>query len=225
MDGLVSSAELDGAKPYSPGLLRVYDAWVLGFNNSRVWRCDTSHLLEQYQRLASDSHLDIGPGTGWFLQRVYQARPAVVELVDLNPHPLAMAASRLRQNGIHARTHQSSVLRPLPVDRTFDSVAASLLMHCVPGGWDEKGVAFQHIADVTTDVGVFFGSTVLAEPTTALSRAVGHFFRSRGAFHHAADDEAGLRRALEAAWTDVQLRRVGQVALWTARGPRRHPSV
>ncbi|MGY2031315.1 class I SAM-dependent methyltransferase [Nocardia gipuzkoensis] len=218
----VSRAELDGAAPYSPTLLRVYDRWVLGANNSRVWRCDTSHLLEQYDRSLSGDHLDIGPGTGWFLAhaRFDVATPAV-ELLDLNPAPLAMTSQRLRERGIIARTHHGSVLSSLPVGRQFTSVAANLLMHCVPGGWDTKGIAFEHIAEATTDDGVFFGATVLIEPTTPLSRTAGAYFRRQGAFHNAADDEPGLRRALEASWGVVQLHRIGQIALWTAREPRR----
>ncbi|MGX1779243.1 class I SAM-dependent methyltransferase [Nocardia brasiliensis] len=221
----VSRAEQAGAAPYSPLLLKIYDQWVLGFNNPRVWRCDTSHLLEQYDRTVSGRHLDIGPGTGWFLAHArFDVAAPEIDLVDLNPAPLAMAAERLRRRGITARTHQGSVLSPLPVDHQFASVAASLLMHCVPGGWDTKGIAFQHIAAVTADDGVFFGSTVLSSPETVLSRLVGGAFRLQGGFDNAADDEPGLRRALEAAWGTVQLHRVGQMALWTAREPRRNPA-
>ncbi|WP_327096024.1 class I SAM-dependent methyltransferase [Nocardia vinacea] len=170
----------------------------------------------------SGNHLDIGPGTGWLLAHArFDVATPDVELLDLNPPPLAVTSKRLRERGIIARTHHGSVLSPLPVGRQFTSIAASLLMHCVPGGWDIKGVAFEHIAACTTDDGVFFGSTVLAEPATLLSRAVGAFFRRQGAFHNAGDDESGLRRALEASWGVVQLHRIGQIALWTAREPRR----
>lgn len=221
----VSRAEQAGAAPYSPLLLRIYDRWVLGFNNPRVWRCDTSHLLEQYDVSASAHHLDIGPGTGWFLAHTrFDVATPEVDLIDLNPAPLAMTVERLRKRGIKARDHRGSVLNPLPVDHQFTSVAASLLMHCVPGGWDTKGVAFKHIAAATTDDGVFFGSTVLTSPETFLSRAVAGAFRLQGGFHNAADDEPGLRRALEAAWGVVQLHRIGQMALWTAREPRRDPA-
>ncbi|MGW5569758.1 class I SAM-dependent methyltransferase [Nocardia thailandica] len=221
MDSQVTSAELAGAAPYSPQLLRIYDRWVLGFNNSRVWRCPTSHVLDLYDRNVAASHLDIGPGTGWLLAHANLPPGTEVDLVDLNPHPLQMCGQRLRERGVPTRAHEGSVLHPLPVQRRFDSVAASLLMHCVPGGWDTKGDAFAHIADVTNDQGVFFGATVLNEPSTFLSRRVAEFFRRRGAFNNIDDDAAGLRQALERSWSKVSVRVVGQTALWEARLPRR----
>ncbi|WP_135235326.1 class I SAM-dependent methyltransferase [Nocardia sp. CS682] len=215
--------ELDGAAPYTPGLLRVYDRIVLGINNKVVWRCETTHLLDQYSRLSSAVHLDIGPGTGDLLERapLGAARTPVVELVDLSVHALEEASRRLRKRGIEARAHYGSVLGELPVNQRFRSVAASLLMHCLPGTWSEKGRAFQRVADVTSADGVFFGATVLAEPSTPLSRAVDGYFRAHKAFDNARDDLDGLRYALDRAWSDVSVTRVGQTALWTARGPRR----
>ncbi|MFI7524493.1 SAM-dependent methyltransferase [Nocardia salmonicida] len=225
MDDQITAAEAAGAAVYTPGFLRFYDLAVLGFNNFFVWRCPTPNLLQQYNNNVTGNHLDIGPGTGYMLARArFPTTDSVtVALIDLNPSPLQAASAVLRARGIEPTTHEGSVLRPLPLSRQVTSAAASLLMHCVPGSWAEKGVAFQHIANVVTDDGVFFGSTVLESPSTVVSRAVGSFFRSRGAFHNGADDEPGLRRALEAAWSEVTVSRVGQLALWTARGPKRTP--
>ncbi|WP_378733339.1 class I SAM-dependent methyltransferase [Nocardia brasiliensis] len=222
---MISKDELDGAHTYSPALLRAYDLWVLGLNNSVVWRCPTRKLLDLYNRNVSDAHLDIGPGTGWFLRHakfpLHQCPD--VALVDLNEHALSMSRRRLRQRGIDASVHVGSVLHPLPVHRRYTSVAASLVMHCVPEGWDTKGVAFRHIADVTTDCGVFFGATVLnvGVPHTWLSRATGRFFNRHHAFHNTGDDLQGLGDALDATFADIDLTVIGSVAVWTARGPRR----
>ncbi|MGW6728773.1 class I SAM-dependent methyltransferase [Nocardia sp. NPDC055029] len=225
MDGQITRAEIDGAAVYTPAFLRVYDPFVLGINNTFVWRCPTTNLLAQYNANISGVHLDIGPGSGWLLGRTkFPTAQPVVELLDLNPAPLQASATILRGRGIEPTTHEGSVLRPLPTTRRFSSVAASLLMHCVPGSWAEKGIAFQHVADVSADDGVFFGSTVLSSPTTLLSRATGAFFRRNSAFHNQSDDELGLRSALEAAWSEVTVSQIGQVALWIARGPIRYPA-
>ncbi|WP_331761177.1 class I SAM-dependent methyltransferase (plasmid) [Nocardia sp. NBC_01377] len=223
MDEQFSSGELDGSRPYSPALLRIYDPWVLGLNNHLVWRCATTNIRDQYNQHVAGDHLDIGPGTGFFLQRAsYPVDVPSIMLMDLSEHPLAMTTSRLRARGITAEAVRGSVLRPFPIPegRRFRSVAASLLMHCVPGAWDSKGRAFAHVAAVTAPEGRFFGSTVLASPSTRLSRAVGGFFNERGAFHNADDDVEGLRHALDTAWSEVEVQVIGQVALWCARGPR-----
>ncbi|MBF6329067.1 class I SAM-dependent methyltransferase [Nocardia transvalensis] len=220
----ISKDEFDGARAYSPLLLRAYDICVLGFNNSFVWRCPTRNLRRLYDGNVSADHLDIGPGTGWHLRHAcYPVAHPKVTLADLNPHPLDMASRRLRRRGIEAVTRVGSVLHPLPVDRRYTSVATSLLMHCVPGGWDSKGVAFRHIADATADDGVFFGATILAHgvPHTRLSRAVQASFNDRGVFHNRDDDLDGLIAALERSFGTVQVDTVGSVALWTARTPKR----
>ncbi|MFD6157938.1 class I SAM-dependent methyltransferase [Nocardia sp. NPDC060256] len=220
----ISQAELDGARPYSPMMLRVYDLYVLGFNNRFVWRCPTKNLRRLYDGNISGDHLDIGPGTGWQLSHAkYPVAHPKVTLVDLNQHPMAMTAHRLRKRGIEPVSHVGSVLQPLPVDRRYASVAASLLMHCVPGNWDSKGIAFRHIADATTDDGVFFGATALSHgvPSTALSRATSRNFQRRNGFHNQDDDLTGLVDALERAFAAVEVNTIGSFALWTARGPRR----
>ncbi|AHH17436.1 hypothetical protein NONO_c26440 [Nocardia nova SH22a] len=215
--------ELAGARPYTRAMLATYDLWVLGFNNHLVWRCPTRHLLRLYDNV-SDRHLDIGPGSGWHLRHARFPSPkSVVALVDLNEAPLAVTAGHLRRRGIETSTHIGSVLDELPVDRRFRSAATNLLMHCVPGGWQDKGVAFRHIANAMTDDGVYFGSTVLSlgVPHTRLSRITERQFQRLRAFHNQEDDPDGLRTALGQAFGTVDVRTIGSMALWTARDPLR----
>ncbi|RDI63203.1 class I SAM-dependent methyltransferase [Nocardia pseudobrasiliensis] len=220
----IDRAERDGAAPYSPRTLAIYDFRVLWFNLRFVWRCAAKHVLALYDREVSADHLDIGPGTGWFLCRAtYPTALPRVTLIDLNPNSLATASGRLRQRGIASRTLEGSVLQPLPVDgHRFGSVSATHLMHCVPGGWDTKGEAFRHIAAATAEDGVFFGATVLASgvPHTALSRYEMRRYQTLGAFHNEHDDLDGLVAALERAFESVEVRTRGSMALWTARRPR-----
>ena len=57
-----------GHAVYTPAVLAVYDLWVLGLSNRWIWKCPTARLLELYNRHASDHHLDVGVGTGFFSQ-------------------------------------------------------------------------------------------------------------------------------------------------------------
>ncbi|MGH3803100.1 MAG: hypothetical protein ACRDTD_23825, partial [Pseudonocardiaceae bacterium] len=94
----------------------------------------------------------------------------------------------------------------------------------VPGSWAEKGVAFKHIAAITADDGVFFGSTILAQgvrqnlAAKALTALYNGPIRS---FHNSTDDLAGLEATLGEAFEDVTVDVVGTVAVWSARTPRR----
>lgn len=220
----VSQAEREGAA-YSSRYLVIYDLRVLKLNCRFVWRCSTRHTLALYNRHMSADHLDIGTGTGWHLcHATYPVEHPRVTLVDLNRPSLDATSRRLRGRGIDAETRVGTVLQSLPVERRrFGSVSSTYLMHCVPGGWDDKGKAFQHIADVMADNGVFFGATVLDSgvPHTPLSRVELGRLRARGMFHNQSDDLPGLVGALERAFGSVDVGTRGSVALWTARRPRR----
>lgn len=224
----VHQAELDGAAVYSPAMLAVYDLYVLRLSNALAWRCSRERLLAHYDAHVSRRHLDIGPGSGWYLRhaRFPTDRPEVT-LMDLNPTPMRTATRRLAERGITPRSHVGSILQPIaPSLGRFDSVAASFVFHCVPGTWSEKGRAFEHIAAALDDGGVFFGSTILnvGVPRNVAARALTRLYNRRlHVFHNESDDLPGLRAAIERAFDDVTVDVVGMVAIFSARRPRRGP--
>ncbi|EKT79085.1 putative methyltransferase [Rhodococcus opacus M213] len=222
----VTQAEKAGAAPYSRALLSVYDTVVLRWSNTLVWRCPSERLLAHYNSHVGGRHLDIGPGSGWYLRRaIYPTLNPMVVLLDLNPNTLQITTARLADRGITAATHTGSILGRLPADiGVFDSVAANFVLHCVPGTWVEKGRAFGHIAQVMTEDGVFFGSTILDTGVhhTPLSRALNSLYNGPiKLFHNRGDDLDGLHTALAAAFGEVEITIVGSVAVFAARLPRR----
>ena len=54
---------------YTPTRLASYDLFILGFSCRFVCRCTKRHFLALYDRYASARHLDVGVGTGYFLDR------------------------------------------------------------------------------------------------------------------------------------------------------------
>src|SRR5262244_13795 len=87
-----------GAAAYTPLTLALYDLAVLRFSNSFVWRCPTHVLLDFYHQHISDKHLDIGVGTGYFLDKCrFPSTAPRIALLDLNPNSLAKSAKRLRR--------------------------------------------------------------------------------------------------------------------------------
>ena len=56
-----------GQAIYNPATLALYDIVVLGISNRLIWRCPTRHILQLYNQHATDNHLDVGVGTGWYL--------------------------------------------------------------------------------------------------------------------------------------------------------------
>lgn len=57
------------ADSYQGPMLAAYDWVVLGLVSRLVWRCPRRTMPAHYNRQVGGSHLDIGPGTGWFLDK------------------------------------------------------------------------------------------------------------------------------------------------------------
>jgi hypothetical protein len=211
-----------GAGVYSKPVLRIYDFLVVRLCNSLAWRCPSPLMLVQYNRLTGRRHLDVGPGTGWYLEKARLPEGAHVWLMDLNSNSLESASSGLE--GIPHNRLVSNVLDPLPEEvGPFDSIAVNYLFHCVPGSWDEKGAAFGHLADGMVDDGALFGATILGSGVehNLGGRALMSLYNRLGIFHNRRDDAAGLWSSLEAAFREVDVDVVGTVAVFSARGPRR----
>ena len=85
-----------GQAVYSKSMLAIYDLFVLGFSNRVVWRCPSQRILALYDRYITANHLDVGVGTGYFLDRCRfpNDRPRLA-LMDLNANCLDAAGKRL----------------------------------------------------------------------------------------------------------------------------------
>ena len=128
-----------GQAIYSRRFLALYDGLVYGFNSPVLWRCCKSRMVALYDDHVSARHLDVGVGSGGLLDacRFPVAAPEVT-LMDMNPNSLAVTAARLGR--YLPRTVQGNALEPWPVEAaSFDSVALSHLVHCLPGTIPEKG--------------------------------------------------------------------------------------
>ncbi len=153
-----------GQAVYTPLTLAAYDWFVLGFSNRLLWRCPTRHLRDLYARNVGAAHLDIGVGTGYFLDHApWPVAKPKITLVDLNPHSLQAAAKRIAR--YQPETITANCLEPLPVEGPFDSVGLCYLLHCLPGTIAEKAIVFDRVAPVLAENGVVFGATILQGDT------------------------------------------------------------
>lgn len=209
-----------GQSDYTRLLLSVYDPFVLGFVSWFVWRCGTSRLVEGYQKHIHGRHLDVGPGTGYFLEQSVLSGGSHVTILDPNKNVLDHVSRRLRRLDITAV--EADVLKPLPLEGPFDSAALHLVIHCLPGPLSRKAAAVANVAAVLAPTGVLFGASVLGTSArhTWLARRVLHAFNRRGAFDNLEDTEEGLREILGKSFERVALETVGSIAIFTATNPR-----
>jgi SAM-dependent methyltransferase len=209
-----------GQADYSRLLLDVYDPIVLGFVSWFVWHCPIEPVLDGYRQHARDNHLDIGPGTGYFIDKSGLPHGSRVTIVDPNRNVLRHATRKLRRLDVTAV--QADVLKPLPVQGPFDSAALNLVLHCLPGPMSRKATAVANVAATLAPDGVLFGATVLGRSGdhSWLARRVLSAFNWRGAFDNLDDTEEGIREILAASFEEVVLETVGSAAIFSARGPR-----
>ena len=214
-----------GQSEYSRPLLKLYDPLVLGPIARFVWRCPATRLVERYRQRIRSRHLDVGPGTGYFLERSGLPDGSPVTILDPNPNVLRHVSQRLGQLDITAV--EADVLKPLPVSGPFDSAALHLVIHCLPGPLPRKAAAVANVAAVLAPDGVLFGASVLGTSGrhTWAARRMLDAFNRQGGFDNLNDTEEGLGEILAASFEHVELETVGSVAIFAATHPRADASL
>ena len=215
-----------------PLVLRGYDLVVANAVSPLLWRCPASTHKVQYKRLVRGQHLEIGPGSGYYLIESGAATLARrLTLVDLAEEPLAFAQKKLREAGARdCAAFARDILEPLdlPGDEPFDSCGLNHVLHCVPGPMASKlDRALENLTPYLADDAAVFGSTVLQgsdKGHTAASRAFLRFLNDRHIFYNDHDSIDSMHTILNDHFKHVSLRRVGAEAVFEASIPmKRQP--
>ena len=218
MDATAEQVEA-GHAFYTRRSLTMYDPAILGFFSRVAWKCPASRVLEHYDRHVTANHLDVGVGSGYFLDhcRFPDERPRL-GLMDVNEACLEMTMCRVSR--YRPEVYRANVLAPIAFEaRPFDSLALNYLLHCLPGALDTKGAVFENLAPLVSPGGVVFGATLLhgGVHRNRLARHVMKRNNARGIFSNAGDDVDGLRLMLETHLVDAVIEIVGCVALFSGR--------
>lgn len=204
---------------YTKRTLAAYDFVVLGISNRFVWKCPTQRLEDHYNRHIRGNHLDVGAGTGYFLDRCRFPSPTPrIALMDANSDVLEFASRRIAR--YKPETYRRNVLEPISIDAArFDSVGLNYLLHCVPGSIRSKSVAFDCLKPLMNPNGVLFGATLLQGGVTRswFAKRLMAFYNHKGIFANQQDDLVGLSRALNQRFRDVSVEIIGCAALFSGR--------
>ena len=216
----VTSEQVEaGQAAYTRRELATYDFIVLRVSNRFLWKCPTQRLMLHYNKHITANHLDVGVGTGYFLDRCQFPSPTPrVALMDLNPDSLEVASHRIAR--YKPETYRRNVLESISLDSAkFDSVGINYLLHCLPGTIDSKSAVFDHLRALMNPNGVIFGSTRL-QGGVRRNRFAKHqmdVYNKRGTFSNQCDDLEGLKRVLAQRLGDVSVEVVGCAALFAGR--------
>ena len=208
-----------GQAVYTKPILAIYDFVVLGIHARLLWKCSCQRIVEHYNSHVTANHLDVGVGTGYFLDHCRFPSPAPrVALMDLNRNPLDFASRRIAR--YKPETYMRNVLEPISIDGgKFDSVGVNYLLHCLPGSIESKSAAFDHLKTLMNPDAILFGSTLLQGGVTRnwLAKRQMDRYNKKGIFSNANDDVDGLTRALGQRFRSVSVEIVGCAALFSGR--------
>jgi len=142
---------------------RLYDTGLYRFVTGSIWRCPTDRLLDGYADNVTHNHLEVGVGSGYFLDRTLCADAMRrLVLVDLNRRCLAKSAARLKL--YDPDTLQHDIRQPLPGNLPgFASVGMNYVLHCIPGSFAGNHRIFRNVHSALEEGGVFFGATLLPQ--------------------------------------------------------------
>ncbi|KAG7038158.1 methyltransferase domain-containing protein [Colletotrichum scovillei] len=221
------SASTLGNAVYFPLFLRwLYDTLVLGFYCPLAWGCPGDVLSGHYSKHVSSlvkpnaRLLDIGVGTGYFMQSAPLPTGSTIVLVDINQNPLAEAQHRIQlaHPDVLVDTVQADVFvlgdrhtSQLPSslhlgsNGQFDVISCMLLLHCLPGTSKRKGEAMAGLGRLLKPDGVLVGATVLGGGVkhNAFGRFLMFWHNLLGVFHNNKDYAADIVEPLKSGFKYV----------------------
>ncbi len=204
---------------YTKAFLAVYDWLALGLHCRLIWQCPPIHVLELYNQHISGNHLDIGVGTGYFLDKcMFPIEHPRLVLFDINPNSLAAAQRRLER--YRPQAYRGDILEPLRINAPgFDSIGLSHLLHCLPGTMDTKGAVFQNIVPLLNPGGVVFGTTFLYEgiKRSPFANCMFWWTNRLGFMTNKQDSLEGLAENLDGYFSESHIELRGCAALFWAR--------
>ena len=207
----------DGQKTYTKKSLFFYNFRVLFFNNTFVWRCSTKNLLDQFRRYTSCNHLDIGVGTGFYLEKV-KDKLVDVDLMDLNNNCLNQVSYVLKDKTPNA--YKIDILKDIEekfYDK-YDSVSFNYLIHCLPDN-NNKDLVFKNVSRMLKPNGVAFGATVVNDYKNKLAVKVSKKYNRIGKFDNEKDTYSKINEYLKSYFKDYKITQIGSVCLFSMKRP------
>ena len=205
---------------YTRRSLAVYDLAILGYFSRLAWRCPAGAIVDHYDAHVSANHLDVGVGTGYFLDhcRFPGDVPPRLALLDVSSACLDAASRRVAR--FRPERIEASILEPITYrDEPFDSIGLNYVLHCLPGDMAAKAVAFDHLSALANPGATVFGATLLHEGVHRnwFARQVMARNNRHGIFTNTHDSLDALRAELERRLSEVSIDVIGCVAVFAGR--------
>lgn len=195
--------------------LFAYDYLVNDLNCNLVWQCEKNNIVQNYVSNITGNHIEIGPGTGYFLQN---EQFNTLQLIDINNDILVNSGQNLKKNSIEIQSHCHNIFSyTLTHLKPADSIGLSYVLHCVPGKIEDN--VKNLINNIHFDKYILFGASVIKDPEERNMFAEIELFwlNKLGIFNNHGDTYKGLQKYLQESGFEYNLRLEGYVAIFHIR--------
>ena len=195
--------------------LHYYDRFVNQFNCKYVWKCSPDKIFNIYNQNCSKYHLEIGPGTGYFLKNSnLNSTIHELTLIDINDQILDYSMKNLKSeySNINALNYNLFTDK-IPDHIKFDSVGINYVLHCIPGDLQKKiDTLIHNLGDNNYKL---FASTVICDPLhiSIIAEYELMLLNSLGIFNNNNDTYQELQEYLENNKFKYNLHKEGYVAI------------
>ena len=188
-----------------------YDYLVNDLNCSFVWKCSQRNILHNYRNI-SDNHIEIGPGTGYFLKnKTFDT----LQLLDINNDILTNASLNLKGNCSQIKSFQHDIFTSsLPQLSKCNSIGLTYVLHCLPGKIENNlDNLIRHIPYKNYNL---YGASVIRDPVEKNSLAEMELFwlNKIGVFNNSNDTYSSLEKYFKKNNFQYDLKLEGYVAIF-----------
>ena len=144
------------------------------------------NIFNQYNKYLGRNHLEIGPGSGYFLKNKNINN---LTLIDINQDILNYSYNNLISNNYEIKIKNHNIFnQELKLNSEFDSVGLNYVLHCIPGRIENNIDSIINNLKNKNDY-ILFGSSVLNDVNlqTRLSKLELIYLNKNKVFHNTND--------------------------------------
>lgn len=202
---------------YRRSILPMYDMIVLGITNNYIWKCPSHLILDFYNKHITGNHLDVGVGTGYFLDKCTFPTEPRITIMDISPDSLKATAKRI------ARYNPAKYTANLLSNNrwgigTFTSIGINYVLHCLPATIEEKSTVIRKLKEHLDDDGVLFGTTVLGSgiERSYIATKLMSFYNEKKLFTNTEDSPESINDILSRSFQKYETHTHGCVLFFVA---------
>ena len=191
----------------------MYDIIVNDVNCRYVWKCEKNHIFNLYKQNISKNHLEIGPGTGYFLKNYSFSN---LTLMDVNEDTLSFSKNQLKAQSKKIQNFHHDIFKQKKYVKDIDSVGVNYVLHCVDGKLEDKLDRLAKNLITDRDV-IIFGASIIQkeQEKNKITEAELYFLNQMNIFHNQYDYASNAIRYFEKNKIKYNYNVIGNVFLFS----------